>query len=565
SIVTFTTNANITQYMDLTVNPDSTYCYTISSISGNYISPSSSAVCVITPNTCKYILDTRTDCQNGKITYSLSSDTSICNVIAYDFTLLGDPNILDFSSLDIKVNPSMGLLQSMIDFDTLTFTSNPNQINVIIYLTASAGTNTFCGVGEVFEIEFNLLDTIQNTSTVQITNFLEGMTTQALPYCVETGMITTINLDSVRGRIQYFDNGDIIHDNSIQPTYLVGANDENGTNQTSLNLIPNSPEFNYDVINNGNYLKIVRDINNSTAVLPIIGGAHTLRIKQLALGHNQIGIPSSLYSPSVIDLIRADVNNDGVITASDVTLNNQRAVLIIGEYPGGRDWKFMDSITLASFQLSSTFPDDDGVGISRFSIPNINDFMEIHKQGEFCQEYPFMTYTGWVPGSYSSFMDLTSYRIFSTDTVFFDIDNVTWNNGVVSIPVYIVSNDDIYTLDFSSVFDSLKSTFSNINFPSSSLLSNFDGAVNTVNNTLYVANFATSSYPTSAADNPLLTIDLNVPSGTNFNNAINCLLENTTALINGNPVAQADTLNALSTVTVNGMVTDEAGVKLNNF
>jgi Secretion system C-terminal sorting domain len=131
---------------------------------------------------------------------------------------------------------------------------------------------------------------------------------------------------------------------------------------------------------NDNYLQIKR---NSTSIvgMPAIGGLDARYTSMIVAGRT---IPNL----SVAALIAMDVNGDGRITAGDITDMQIRAVtastgFVQSNVSGNVSWRHFPKSWLAAypagkraFQLSGTFPADDGLGISRFRVPQIDSIFQ---------------------------------------------------------------------------------------------------------------------------------------------------------------------------------------------
>ncbi len=99
--------------------------------------------------------------------------------------------------------------------------------------------------------------------------------------------------------------------------------------------------------------------------MPLINGDDALLTKLIVWGDTS-------YQPTIKTIIAADVNRDGVVTAGDITLLNQRTTLKIIQFPYTTpgttdDWLFVYPAYTpgASYPISANFPNDDGTGFSR--------------------------------------------------------------------------------------------------------------------------------------------------------------------------------------------------------
>ena len=85
-----------------------------------------------------------------------------------------------------------------------------------------------------------------------------------------------------------------------------------------------SGSFDYS-ITNGQKMTIERDIAGNASVQSIMNGFDAFQVRKMLR-------KDPAFIPSVYQVIAADVNLDGVVSAGDVTQINQRVVLLIPEF-----------------------------------------------------------------------------------------------------------------------------------------------------------------------------------------------------------------------------------------
>lgn len=125
-------------------------------------------------------------------------------------------------------------------------------------------------------------------------------------------------------------------------------------------------------------LKITRDILPSTNVQPVINGFDINQALKIILN-------DASFIPNIYQLIAADVNADGIISAGDLSQLNLRTFGKIPEFKQkwnysnsgilngtpSKDWLFVDSTSLSkpSYIISATYPMNDGMGASKAKVP----------------------------------------------------------------------------------------------------------------------------------------------------------------------------------------------------
>jgi len=187
-----------------------------------------------------------------------------------------------------------------------------------------------------------------------------------------------------------------------------------------------------------------------------------------------------------------DVNTDGVVSAGDLSQINLRAVLAIGEFrqdwnysPAGvplngpntsKDWLFIDGASLnqnPAYLISTTFPFDDGIGYSRFRLPQIDFCLEVPIQiSASCNVFEAESYTGVllgdVNGNYATVANNGPYRS-ASDKVIFDLTKAVAGNGFIDVPVTVMASDAVNAVDFALSFNESKMSFGSVSGASSSM------------------------------------------------------------------------------------------------
>lgn len=275
------------------------------------------------------------------------------------------------------------------------------------------------------------------------------------------------------------DNSPIRYNSANPAQYLI--TNIYGDNSTCSNLSATAVqpdlngEFVYD-ITNGSNINIKKDILNTTSVQPVVNGFDAFLTRRVLIN-------DATFIPSVYQIIAMDVNTDGNVSAGDLSQINQRAVLVLGEFrqdwnynPQGisngqpsKDWLFIDGTTLSAspaYQISVNYPFPDGVGYSKTSVPDDSFCLPVpvFTTGP-CQTFGLETYTGIlmgdVNGNYATVSPSNLFRS-GSDKMVFDLEKAEISNGYASVPVYVVTNDAVNSVDFALNFNNLNMSFESV-------------------------------------------------------------------------------------------------------
>ncbi len=236
-----------------------------------------------------------------------------------------------------------------------------------------------------------------------------------------------------------------------------------------------SGAFTHNLLN-GQDLRIERDIVNINSVQLLINGADAVLAKTLLLSGN--------FTPNVYQIMALDVNLDGVVSAGDVSQIKQRATLAIPEFrqawnysaagvsngQPSKDWVFVDQTrvaTLAAYQISSTFPANDGVGYSKSQVPvapfnlaaNVTNYST-------CPVVETETYKGIMLGDVNaSYAAFTANGILKSENeaVILDLASAVKEGNTFRIPVSFESTEATNALDFAVRFNENNVSFSELN------------------------------------------------------------------------------------------------------
>jgi hypothetical protein len=292
-------------------------------------------------------------------------------------------------------------------------------INVFLNSLAPLGS-AFAGTGDILCIEFNKRPAMGPVDSTIVwapyirESFVAGGTAQH--DSIPPGTYSTMRNTAFQGSLAFWADNSPVRFDPLAPmdfliTEIAGV-DANCDTLSSANLEPDlDGGFTHD-IDAGGYLSINRDIAASTDVQPVINSFDAFLVRRLL-------VDDPVFDPSVFQMIAMDVNRDGVISAGDVSQINQRSVLITNEfrqawnyshngtpapdYQPSKDWLFIPQATLdydPAYRMSSNFPEDNGVGYSRFRVPQVPFCLwtGVDNRPEVCPEPRIENYIGVLLG-----------------------------------------------------------------------------------------------------------------------------------------------------------------------
>ena len=300
---------------------------------------------------------------------------------------------------------------------------------------------------------------------------------------------------------------------------------------------PNTSGVFTHVLTNGQKLNISRDISNNNSVQLLVNAADAVLGKTLLLNGN--------FTPNVYQIMALDVNLDGVVSAGDISQIKQRATLAIPEFRQAwnysaagvsnghpsKDWIFVDKTTAtgnAAYQISATFPANDGVGYSKAQVPvtpfsisaNVNNYAT-------CPEIQTETYYGIMLGDVNaSYATYTADGILkSTGAVVLDLTAAQQVGNTFRIPISFEATEQVNALDFAVKFN-------NANYSEVASLDQTSEATAFMNNadqTLRFSGFNVSNFATGTNVAELIvTTENGQLSEKNFQSEL--------AILNGKPV-----------------------------
>jgi len=513
---------------------------------GAITTSSAVAISIADPNALPYnVQSTVASCTETTVCIPVIAFDTVANVIGYDVVMNYDKtkltptgNITVGSDL---INPSFVTAINSID------TTN-SKITIALFLNSAAPASTkFTGVGNVFCVEFNKTATFTSTdvTTVSVSTLQESYFNGVTGKLVQSGTYQAFKDSAYSGKLAFWSNNSPIKYNAANPNqYLATTINGNNANCNLPSSTVTNPDtlgnFSYNV-NDGVNININKDIPATTDMQPVINGFDALRARQVLLN-------DLTFVPNVYQIIAMDVNQDGVVSAGDVSQINQRTVLLIGEFRQAwnynaqgvsngqlsKDWSFVDSATVATnaaFTISATYPSNDGVGFSKFKVPVLSFCSPVNAvTSTACPTISTMTYKGIligdIDGNYATVNPNTAFR--SSEKVTMDLSKATVENGYINVPVLISSTQDVNSLDFALQFNTSAMSFNTVVDRTNTMetLSNF-------NNDDQTLRFTSNSLTNYALNAQILNVKFAIGSHEVSANDFNAVA----AYINGERVA----------------------------
>jgi len=437
----------------------------------------------------KYTIGTISDtCLATGFCLPVTALVAVNDVIGYDMVIQYDKTKVQPSGV---VTVSNALINPAYVSTSYTDNNALGQISISAYFNTSAPAGAeFNGLGDVLCVGFNRVGSHPGVDTAMFSmlSLEESYYTTVTPAVTGSGKYITFTDSLFHGGLRFWsDNQPIKYDISNPTQYLITNIYGNNASCNALSAAAVQPDlmgnFNYN-IGNGTSVTIKRDILAATNVQPVINSADALIAQQIVLS-------TLVPNPSIYQMVASDVNMDGRVSAGDISQINQRSFGALGEFkqawnydnqgnpiPGAgasKDWIFLDSaVTLASnaYQISSTYPADNGVGYSKFRVP----------VAPFCSPVPMTDYPncpdirteiyrgvmlGDVNGSYATHAadGQIKKEISSTDPnakVVFDMTNAVMSSNYIDVPLTISTTDEISSFDFALQFNESNLSFHSI-------------------------------------------------------------------------------------------------------
>ncbi|MBK6364460.1 MAG: T9SS type A sorting domain-containing protein [Saprospiraceae bacterium] len=501
------------------------------------------------------------------------SAATLDNVIGYDV-------IINYDKTKVEATGNVIVRNLYVDSTLVEVVSSiesaNGKMNFSAYFRSNAPSTTeFNGVANqtVFCVEFTKLYTFLPVDTVEFTvsKLQESYANGILLKSVDQGDYITYRDSLFDSSLKFWtDNSPIAYTPGVNLITNIFGTDASCGNKASVGTTPDANGNFVHNINKGRSISIERDIASGTSVQPVVNGADALLVRRLLI--NDVSL-----RPNVYQIIAMDVNLDGVISAGDASQINQRSVLILPEFKQAwnynasgqpitpaqlsKDWLFLQSAITSTpaFGISTTFPNDNGVGYSKQRVPSIafcaptpvSDFATCPIIGD---EFYKGIMLGDVNGSFQNIAPSVTLR--TVGKVIYDLGKAVKNaDNTVDVPVRFSSSEEVFALDFAMNFNEDKMSFDKVvtNLTNVQALSH----LNTEDRTLRFTSNSLNKYETNVT---IASVRFNLVNGEINKND----LENVTSYINGELV-ETEVLEGRSKTELNTNVAIYPNPTLANF
>ncbi len=429
-------------------------------------------ISIADPNIPYKLITSKDICVASNFCVPLTAIATVQNVIGYDINM-------NYNNTKVQPTGVITVNNALINpayVDVVDTIENANgKIKIFLFFNSSAPANTFfSGLGDLICVEFAKTANFGpvDSATFSISSLKESYFPGVGLKNVDPGKYITYKDTAFSGTLKFWSNNSPLGYDSGNPSLYkitnIFGNNTSCTNKSTGAVQPDiNGLFNYSTTN-GSDVTIERDIQGNTSVQPVINGFDALLVRKLL-------IQDPSFIPSVYQIIAADVNGDGVISSGDISQINQRAVLMIPEFKQAwnynaqgvsngqlsKDWLFIDTVsvaTSAAYQISSTFPADNGTGFSSTRVPVVPFCLAVPGSNfATCPVITSMTYKGVLIGDINgNFSTVGSGGLFKTNNpgkISFDLSNAVLSDGYLDIPVEVSSVNTINAIDFSLMFN----------------------------------------------------------------------------------------------------------------
>ncbi len=336
--------------------------------------------------------------------YSLPS-----GVIGMDYTLNYDPNFMQPTG-QVTLGNVVTASSPAANYSINTLT-NPGEVNVSVFYTGQAPPSAeFQGPGEVACVEFELLQGYQSglTLPISVTDLLQSYAVGYDTACVTPGSFTLLDDSILNGQVLYWnDSNRPLRFSTTTPNLYNITHIQAGNGQCQplgpLTATDTFGNFSITTPLNGEVL-LNRDIAGDTTIPCPVSVMPTINSMD-AYWTSLVTTQNNSWVPNAFQIIAMDVNMDGSVTASDITLMQDRIVGNICEYPQawnqtsnslGKDWRFVDAQELTNnpgYTVSGNYPGPDNMGYQRLNVPDPSFCLPVPTtSNSFCTTIDSMTY-----------------------------------------------------------------------------------------------------------------------------------------------------------------------------
>jgi hypothetical protein len=383
----------------------------------------------------------------------VSKKATMAGVIGYDV-------VMNYDKSRVIPTGNITVSNALIDATKTTYTTNIDSANSLMHVTiyfngTATATTNFQGEGELFCAEFNKTAAFKSydTALFSVSKLEESYATSVVAKLTKSGSFRTYKDSTFYGSLKFWsDNSPIKYDLANPNDYLVSnivgcSKLKSATN----NVVPDlNGNFVYNIWN-GTSLSVNRDILPTTDVQNVIANTDAYYTAIIAAENTKV------FTPTVFQAIAMDVNGDGQISAGDASQIALRSIGAIAEFKQvwnasngkpSKDWYFVNTPTLAgaAFQISTTYPKNDGNGFSKYKVPVVDTCQSVPVPDLSCPLISSDVYTGILLGdvnaSYAGILHdglLKSGKV-SENSIIIDLSKAVEVNGNLNIPVSLVTS-----------------------------------------------------------------------------------------------------------------------------
>ncbi len=411
-------------------------------------------------------------CLNDSFCLPVTAVDTVKNVIGYDM-------VVNYDNSKVAPTGVITLDGNLINAQYISYTDSINPaagtVAISVYMNGNAPANTFfTGTGDILCVEFKTNSgsfTASDAANFTVPTLQESYITGVLTKQVTPGTFTSVKDSAFDGSLKYWSDNHPIKYNAGNPgEYLITNIYGNNTACSSLSVAAVQPDttgnFVYSIWN-GQNININKDIKNTTSVQTVINGFDALLAERILINE-------ASYKPSVYAMIASDVNLDGVVSAGDVSQILERAVLIEPEFEQAwnysaqgvsdgqpsKDWLFINADTLNNSAYQTG-------GYSKSNVPKVSFCQGVPVVYNDCPVIGTETYTGVmlgdVDGNYSTY-DASSnqFRMNGNDKIVLDLSKAIANGSNMDIPVSVVSQGTVNSLDLALQFNQASINYNSI-------------------------------------------------------------------------------------------------------
>lgn len=485
------------------------------------------------------------------------------DVTGFDMDILYDATLLvPTGQVTVNVNPG-GASMDNTEYHYNIVTPGVMHLSVALDNSSSVD-DVWSGVNrELFCVQFAKTASWTSTSTTSIgaENIIESYRNSVSdPKVASAGTYSTIVDNNYMGFVKFWADFSGLY--SADPYDLdIETFIGNAAGTYSVTTATDG-SFAYD-ITNGAEITIEKDVAVSATeanLMTVYNGYDGYLTAQLLVN-------DARFQPAAIQMIAMDVNRDGVISAGDLSQINQRGTRMITYFradgvTGGSDdvdWRFINEKQLIDdlgYRVSTTFPEDDGLGYSKYRVPSVPASFDLSASFGNDLSCPVIiddknTYFGIllgdVDGTYKNLAPEGRLKSLEVASVVFDLSDATYEEDFVDVPVKYMGEENVKSFSFGMDYNRAELTLQTI----ASLDSDVEALYNDDGDYLYLVSYSLESYNVKEA---IFSIRFYAPNGINANDIMDA-----TAFINGVKVSSNVTKSVENTT---GIANIEKGMRI---